>query len=189
MMAPVEAAPFDPRAVHQRFDLRGRSLITVPLTIDIAERRLRWLDVHIKERGDMYQVGGYRAALAHIGRDFADLLATHARPTMWDLAAIHAAARANLVYIRERDGTFTTYRRRDHESVGARLARVLSGGNDEGKIAAIPATDAPTWFAVVAGDLALPAGSTGYMLDARGAAPNLTRLAAADLIAELAKPQ
>ena len=187
MRAPAEGAVFDPRAVQQRFDLRGRSMVTVPLTIDLAERRLRWLDVHVASRGDFHQVGGYRAALAHIGKDFQDLVATHARPTMWDLAAIHAAARANLVYVRERDGSFTTYRRRDHEPVGARLARLISGGNDEGKLATIPVSDAPTWFALVTGDLALPAGSTGYMLDGRASSPNITRLTAGDLVAELAK--
>ena len=84
---------------YQRFDLRGRSVVTVPLTIDLAERRLRWIDVHVKDRGDLHQVGGYHAALAHVGKDFQDLVGTHARPTMWDLAAIHAAARANLEQI------------------------------------------------------------------------------------------
>jgi hypothetical protein len=174
--------------VQQRFDLHGRSAIAVPLAIDLAERRLRWLDVHVRERGDMHQVGGYRAALAHVGRDFADLVASQARPTMWDLATIHAAARANLIYVRERDGSYTAYRRRDSEPTGMRLGRLLSGGNDEGKLAAIPGTDAPTWFAVVtAAGLPLPTGSTGYVLDGRNAPATITRLAAADLIAELAK--
>src|SRR5690606_25022607 len=129
MCAPQQGQYFDPRAVMQRFDLRGRSVITVPLTIDLGERRMRWLDVHVASRGDMHQVGGYRAALAHIGRDFADLVGTQARPTMWDLATIHAAARCNVVYVRERDGAFTLYRRRDHETRMTRLARLVSGGS------------------------------------------------------------
>jgi hypothetical protein len=186
MVAPAEGQPFDPRAVAQRFDLHGRSVITVPLTIDLAEHRLRWLDVHVTEHGDLHQVGGYRAALAHLGRDFADLMSTHARPTMWDLACIHAAARANLVYVRERDGSFTAYRRRDHEPVMIRLGRLLSGGNAEGKVAVIPNSDAPTWFALMSGGIALPKGSSGYLLDTRTASPDLTVLAASDLVAELA---
>ena len=156
-------------------------MITVPLTIDLADHRLRWLDVHVRERGHLDQAGGYRAALAHIGRDFADFVGTHARPTMWDLACIHAAARANLIYVRERDASFTTYRRRDNEPAVIRLARLLSGGNDEGKVAAIPIADAPTWFALVTGDLTLPAGSSGYALDARKLGPGITRQAAGDL--------
>ncbi len=186
MVAPSTEAAFDPRAVTQRFDLRGRSVITVPLSIDLAEHRLRWMDVHLRERGRLHEVGGYRAAIAHIGRDFADFVGTHARPTMWDLACIHAAARANLVYVRERDGSFTTYRRRDNEPAVLRLARLLSGGNDEGKVTAIPVADAPTWFALMSiGDLALPSNSAGYVLDGRNLAPNITRYAAADLVAAL----
>ncbi len=185
MQAPAEGQHFDPRAVAQRFDLRGRSVITVPLTIDLAERRLRWLDVHIKEHGALHEAGGYRVALAHIGRDFADLLGTQARPTLWDLACIHAAARGNVIYIRERDGSFTTYRRRDTESKVMRLARLMSGATDDGKLARIPAADAPTWFALVTG-MPLPAGSVGYALDPQGLGREVTVLAAGDLIAELA---
>jgi hypothetical protein len=179
-----EGQHFDPRAVMQRFDLRGRSVITVPLTIDLAERRLRWLDVHIKDRGALHQVGGYRAALAHIGRDFADLIGAHSRPTMWDVACIHAAARANTIYIRERDGSFTTYRRRDTETKYARLGRLMSGAAEDGKVAAIPSADAPTWFALMSG-MPLPKGSQGYALDARGLAPGSDLVSAADLISEL----
>ncbi|HSD87913.1 MAG TPA: hypothetical protein VLB44_10385, partial [Kofleriaceae bacterium] len=181
----TEGQHFDPRAVVQRFDLRGRSLVTVPLTLDLAERRLRWLDVHIQDRGEFHQVGGYRAALAHIGRDFADLISTHSRPTMWDVACIHAAARANTIYIRERDGTFTTYKRRDNESKPARLGRLMSGAADDGRVTAIPVADAPTWFALMTG-MPMPRGSEGYVLDARGMGQGSDLFAAGDLVAELA---
>ena len=184
MVAPAEGTHFEPRAVVQRFDLRGRSLITVPLSIDLGERRLRWLDVHVASRGEMHEVGGYRAALAHVGKDFEDLLSAAARPTMWDVACIHAAARANTVYIRERDGGFTMYRRRDGESARARLARLMSGADHDGKARAIPAADAPTWVALLRADLYLPAGSTGYVLDPRTAS-GLALLGAADLVSEL----
>jgi hypothetical protein len=186
MIAPADNQHFDPRAVAQRFDLRGKSVITVPLTIDLGERRLRWLDVHIAAHGDLHQVGGYRAALAHIGKDFEDLLAAAARPTMWDVACIHAAARANTVYIRERDGGYTMYRRRDGESARARLARLMSGADHDGKANAVPTADAPTWVALieVPRELSLAAGSTGYVLDPR-AASGVEVLAAADLVAEL----
>jgi hypothetical protein len=185
MVAPEDGAAFDPRAVMQRFDLRGKSLITVPLTIDLSERRLRWLDVHVAAREELRSVGGYRAALAHIGRDFADLISTHARPTMWDVACVHAAARANVVYIRERDGTFTVYRRRDNESKVARLGRMMSGAGDDGRVPAVPLADAPTWFALMSG-MKLPRGSVGYALDSRGLPNGIERQAAGDLIAELA---
>lgn len=186
MVAPAGRGPFDPRAVAQRFDLAGRSLITVPLSLDLDARRLRWLDVHVTDRGALHQVGGYRAALAHLGKDFADLAATAARPTLWDLACIHAAARANLVYVRERDGRFTQFRRRDGETVVARLVRILADVDDDGALDQLPPADAPTWFALGTDDLAIPAGSEGYVLDARSLPPTITRLAATDLVAQLA---
>lgn len=187
MVAPSDEVGqhFDPRAVKQRFDLRGRSVITVPLTIDLSERRLRWLDVHIKDRGALHQVGGYRAALAHIGRDFGDLIGAHSRPTMWDVACIHAAARANTIYVRERDGSFTTYRRRDTETKYARLGRLMSGAAEDGKVAAIPSADAPTWFALMSA-MPLPKGSQGYALDARGLTQGSELVSAADVVSELA---
>jgi hypothetical protein len=187
MVAPQGNEPFDPRAVVQRFDLGGRSVITVPLTVDLAARRMRWLDVHVREYGALHQVGGYRAALAHISRDFADLVGTGARPTLWDVAAIHAAARGNVVYVRE-PGTIAMYRRRDGESNVARLGRIVAGEHD-GTRSAIPPANAPTWLAILRDDLAIPAGSSGYILDARTTGGDgVTRLTAADLVAELAKP-
>src|SRR5439155_23162448 len=126
-----------------------------------------------------------RAALAHAARDVADFIASHARPTLWDLACIHAAARANVVYVRERDGSFTTYRRRDREPASARLGRLLSGTADSFRLSALAVADAPTWFALVAGDLALPAGSAGCALDGRTPA-GATALTAGELVAELA---
>jgi hypothetical protein len=185
MVSPSPDQHFDPRAVAQRFDLSGRSVITVPLTIDLDARRLRWLDVHIKSHADLHHVGGYRAALAHIGKDFSDLASTAARPTLWDVACIHAASRANLVYVRERDGSITQYRRRDGETTVGRLARLLADVDDDGKLAAIPPANAPTWFALLDDTIALPKGSEGYFLDAR-VASGVTRLAASDLIAQLA---
>lgn len=188
VQAPADGQHFDPRAVMQRFDLRGRSVVTVPLTIDLAERRLRWLDVHVASRDELHEASGYRAALAHIGRDFADLLATQARPTLWDVACIHAAARGNVVYIRERDGTFTTYRRRDTEGKLTRLARIMSGGTDDGRVPAIPPADAPTWFALVSG-MPLPRGSIGYALDRRDLGQGVEVLSTGDLIADLDLPE
>ena len=186
MVSPPPGSTFDPRAVPQRFDLAGRSVITVPLTIDLDSRRVRWLDVHIASHADLDHVGGYRAALAHIGKDFSDLATTAARPTLWDIACIHAAARANLVYVRERDGAITQFRRRDGETSVGRLVRLLTDVDDDGKLAAIPPANAPTWFALLDDTLAIPTGSEGYILDARTTAPAVTRLAAADLVTQLA---
>jgi len=186
MRRPPDGQHFDPRAVVQRFDLAGRSVIHVPLTIDLARGRLRWLDAHVASHDQLHQVGGYRAALAHLGKDFADAAAAAARPTLWDLACVHAAARANLVYVRERDGSYRVVRRRAGEPALARLSRLLAGHDDDGALAQVPAADAPTWVALLRDDLAIPAGSEGYVLDARRVGPGFSRLTASDLVAQLA---
>src|SRR5262249_52786189 len=161
---------------------------TVPLAIDLEARRLRWLDCHITGHHALHQVGGYRAALAHIGRDFSDLAATAARPTLWDLAAIHAVARANIVYVRERHGAIAAYRRRDREQAPARLARLHAGDDTDGTLDELPPANAPTWFALLREDIELPAGSAGYVLDPRAArADAVDRLSAGDLLSELAR--
>ncbi|MBA3458677.1 MAG: hypothetical protein H0T46_01865 [Deltaproteobacteria bacterium] len=187
MIAPAEGTHFDPRAVAKRFDLSGRSMITVPLTIDLEAAKLRWLDVHISGRGSLHQVGGYRAALAHIGKDFADLAFARSRPTLWDVACIHAIARANLVYVRERSGAITQYRRRDGESTTTRLSRIASNGGDDGTLAMIPQAEAPTWFCVLRDNFVIPKGSAGYALDRRAQhVDGISFLSAGDLVAELA---
>jgi hypothetical protein len=184
---PRDGQPFEPRAAWPRFDLRGRASITVPLAIDLAARRLRGLDVHLTGRRAIARAGGYRAALAHLGHDFADLAASGGRPTLWDIAAIHAVARANIVYVRDRTGAIAAYRRRDNEQVLARLARLHAGDDPDGMIDELPPANAPTWFALLRDDIALPAGSAGYVLDPRSTGEQIDRLSAADLLGDLAR--
>jgi hypothetical protein len=155
--------------------------------IDLETRRVRWLDVHIAGQGALGEAGGYRAALAHLGRDFADLGATGARPTLWDIAAIHAVARANIIYVRERGGGFAAYRRRDKEQALGRLARLHAGDDPDGTLDELPPANAPTWFALLRDDLELLPGSTGYVLDPRAAGDGIDRVSAADLVGELSR--
>ncbi|MCX5746527.1 MAG: hypothetical protein NT062_28960, partial [Proteobacteria bacterium] len=112
-------------------------------------------------------LGGYVFSRAH-------------RVTWWDVAAVHAAARGNVVYVREAHD-WTMYRRHDGEPGVQRLARLLAGDCD-GRVAAIPSADAPTWFALIADDVALPKDSVGFYCDreaARFATELVTELPAA----------
>jgi hypothetical protein len=113
-------------------------------------------------------------------------IVTRARPSVWELAAIHAAARANVVYIRELDGTVTTIRRRDQETSLARLARIHGNPDQDSQFSRIPPADAPTFVALQTADLPIPKNSAGYVLVPRHSLVGFTRLAACDLVAELA---
>jgi hypothetical protein len=86
-------------------------------------------------------------------------------PGAWEAAALHASARANLVYVRERDGTFTIYRRRDGEQPLDRLRRLLGGTADSYRLVAVPTAEAPTFAVLANQDLPLPAGSAQPQLD------------------------
>lgn len=164
----------------RRFALRPRTHMTVALAIDVAARTLRWLDVAVPGRAAIARAGGYHALLAHLGRDH-----QRARPSLFDIAAIHAVARANILYVRER-GAIASYRRRDHEQALARLARVHAGDDPDDMLGALPTANAPTWFALVTEDIALPPGSAGYAL-VPSSEENVDRLSASDLIGDLAR--
>jgi hypothetical protein len=187
MIRPRDGDPFDPRTAAQRFDLHGKSAISVPLVIDLETRRLRWLDAQISGPTALRKVGGYRAALAHIGRDFADVASTGARPTLWDLATLHAVARANIIYVRERSGEIAVYRRRDTEQALARLARLHAGEAPDDVLEKLPPANAPTWFALLRDDLDLPAGSTGYVLTPHTTSEGIEHLSATGLLGELTR--
>lgn len=97
----------------------------------------------------------------------------------WEVAAIHAAARANTIYVRD-GAAIVVYKRRDGEAPVARLARLHAGDHDGPS--KIPPANAPTWFALFREDVMLPAGSEGFAVEP-GA---VSRLTAADLVTSLA---
>jgi hypothetical protein len=105
---PVEGgALLDPARVALRFDLTGASRIVVPMTVNLADRTLRWADLHLTSIGYGHAVGGYDSAMARAGEDLELAYGGGRRPTMLDLAAIHATARAGDVWVRHRDGGAT----------------------------------------------------------------------------------
>ncbi len=178
--APLPATAIASIAGAARAELVGRAELKRHFARAVIDRCLADL---------LVPIGGYRAAHAHIGKDFADLVASGARPTLWDVACIHAAARANVIYVREPDGRITMVRRRDGETSIARFARVHAAdpAQHDGTLTAIPAANAPTWVAVRRDDLVIPKGSAGYILDSRvTSGDGLKRQTAGDLIAELA---
>jgi hypothetical protein len=123
------------------------------------------------------ELRGELLARAARGRGFPRAVLDRALPCgVWESAAIHAAARANVIYVRERDATFTIYRRRDSEPAIARLGRLLAGEADSFRLSAVPTADAPTLAVLAVSDLALPDGSMSptarELLDALQSAPH-----------------
>ncbi len=85
------------------------------------------------------------------------------RPTMYDLALLHAAARGRRVWLRTTDGSVRRFVRGATEDAPAFLARLSTAG--AGDLASLP-TDlgASTFAALHRGDLDLPTGATCYAL-------------------------
>lgn len=137
---------FDARAVEQRFDLRGGQQISVPLALDLYAGTLHWLDTTPKTKavGAVVgnQVAAYSDELGHAARSVLESASVRARPTLWDLAQLHATARADAVWIRGADG-------------------VLRDQNDVVQ-AALP--NLPTFGAFLFRDLELGAGSVAVSL-------------------------
>ncbi len=176
----------DHEAAALRLEIGATRGVRVPITIDVAGRRLHWIDARVPDRASVQRAGGYRAALAHLAGDLLD--ATRGRPTMWNLACVHASARANIVYVRRADGLARPFRRRDGEPVVARLARIDAAEDADGPWGPLPSTDAPTWCAITRApeDVALPQGSEGVVVDGRAVPAGFARVALHEVLAQLA---
>ncbi|MFY2557351.1 MXAN_6230/SCO0854 family RING domain-containing protein [Corallococcus terminator] len=178
-------AHFDARTVEQRFDLQGSAQISVPLVIDLVEKQLRWVDVKVPPEDGFQSVRRSRGDLAHLGKDTLAYFGTGARPTLWDLACLHAAARSRTVYVRRRDGTVSVLKRAEGEDTAAFLRRLRGIEADTTARSFKPGTP-PTFFAGLTDVPALAAGSEGYALRfLHTSAEEVTRLAAGDLVAAL----
>lgn len=180
-----EGPHFDARAVEQRFDLQGSAQISVPLVIDLVEKQLRWVDVKVPPEDGFQSVRRSRGDLAHLGKDTLAYFGTGARPTLWELACLHAAARSRTVSVRRRDGTVSVLKRALGEDTAAFLRRLRSIEADT-TAGSFKSGTAPTFFAGMTDVPSLPSGSEGYALRfLHTSAEDVTRLVAGDLVAAL----
>ncbi|GIF10017.1 MXAN_6230/SCO0854 family RING domain-containing protein [Actinoplanes teichomyceticus] len=99
---------FDASRVVQRFDLRGNARALLPMVIDAADRRLVWTDVSLSARGAGHDVDGHAVQLARAAADQWEYFAARPRPTLLDLAAWHAAGRAERIVLAFPDGGYAT---------------------------------------------------------------------------------
>ena len=85
---------YDPRTVIDKLDVTSPTKMTMPLLIDVLERKVIWADMTMRANSRRANaVFANRATLAHI------LMAIVGarRPNLYDLMALHAQARGTLV--------------------------------------------------------------------------------------------
>ncbi|MGZ3456701.1 MAG: RING finger family 4 domain-containing protein, partial [Polyangiales bacterium] len=149
---------FDPRTVALRFALSGSNGVYMPIVFDLREDTLHWLDVQATGGLAFNNVASSNSAITTICPTMMDYFAKGTRTSMFELAAMHAAARCRRVIVRgETPHVFV----RGDEDSATFLGRILRDQADESRM---PHLEKPVLAALFRGDLALPAGSPTYAL-------------------------
>ena len=160
----AHGAHFDPRTVALKFALQGDNGTFMPLVFDVDDGSIHWMDVYSTGRIQFNNVATSNADVARICPAMMTYFASGVRPTMRDLALMHAAARVDRVHLRALDGTHRALVRGDAETPASFLAR-LRRGEGASRDSELPAPDAaPVFAALYKGDVALPAKSVCYAL-------------------------
>ncbi|QKW22681.1 hypothetical protein HUT16_29520 [Kitasatospora sp. NA04385] len=187
--------PLSARAVRQRMDLTGDAKVSVPLVVDLAERRFTWTDLNTAAAGGYHSVARHRDELAALCGDVLDHFAPDRRATLWDVACARAAHTTGEVLVRGLDGTVRRWRREPGEERGGFAERLRLLHAPDGPPVTGPLPDLlagrRAFLALLEADLPAAAGLHGELyrlypgqLDA---APDaLRRLTAPDLVATLA---
>lgn len=96
--APGSGEIFEPATVVDRLDLSGAQRISVPLVIDVVERRLCWADLALRAvPGPQLNIESNRRGLVHVAR----AITTLEKPDLALLFGLHAEARGEPVERRE----------------------------------------------------------------------------------------
>lgn len=192
---------FDARAVRQRFDLSGASVVLVPFVADLVRRTLRWVDFNIGAAGYGHDLHAHWDKLARLGSTLEEIYELGERVTLWEVARWHAAARAREVLVRHRDGTTTRHRRAPGESPAAFAARLtaspLSGpppSEEPGTVLTGPSIGDPTaaipdFAALIEGDHPVRDGGDVYALHPGTLDPSRVNLLDASALVSLLAPQ
>jgi hypothetical protein len=176
---------FDARTIEQRFDLTGDAKICLPMLVDLEAKTMRWVDVKPGTAPGLHSVFSHRGKLAHLCCDLHDNFSSGQRPTLYEVAALHAAGRAGEVLVRRRDHDIARVLRCEGETVQAFAARIAT-------LDGAAALDGDFEFtgqvfaALAVADLELPDGSSCYALRPRlTPKATVTQLSAGDLVAAL----
>lgn len=162
----AEGPHFDPRTVTLKFTVSGANGVFLPLAIDLQEQRLHWIDVQDAGRLAMNNVASSKMAIGKLCPALIAYFESDTRPSMYDLAILHAASRANTVAIRSldsRDGGFEVFNRRTGEDAMSLLGRMKRGQSDA-RLEELSGDGSPAMAFLHRGDVALPDGSNIYAL-------------------------
>jgi hypothetical protein len=151
---------FDPRTVELKFDLQGENGVYMPLVLDLREGVLHWLDVYAQGQLVFNNVATSRRAITSICPTLMRYFASGIRPSMYELALLHAASRADTVLVRGK--IVQRFRRREDEDVIAFHARLSRG--EGGEATALSLGQGRTLAALYRGDVNLPDDAERYVL-------------------------
>jgi len=165
----MDGLHFDPRTVALRFDLSGENGNFMPLVVDLETDTLHWLDVHARGQLEMNTAASSNLAITTVCPNLMGYFGSGIRPSMYELAALHAAARCRRVHLRAPSGEVRALSRQADEPAPAFLSRILAGAESgDASGSAAPASrlplERPVFAALLRGDLELAAGSTCYAL-------------------------
>lgn len=160
---------FDPRTVELKFGLHGGNGIFVPLVVDLQTQTMHWLDLYSEGEILFNNVHTSNRAIQRICPDTIAYFGSGARPTMFELGTIHAAARAQRVFIRS-GKTLRKFERQASESASDFLARLrkLEGGEP-----CDTTPDTPVVALLERGDLPLAEGSEIFAVFREESTPTL----------------
>ncbi len=189
------AGHYDPKAVRQRLDLMGDAKVCVPMIVDLADRRYTWTDLNTGADGGFHSVRRYSEEVGRLSKDVLDHFSPGNRATLWDLAVAQAAAGADEVLVRGRDGAgLRSWRRREDEPVesfAARLRQLVGPDAIERATATERLAGTRAFVALVDGDVSAPEKLAGaayrlYPGPFDAAPAEVERLTAGDLLARFA---
>lgn len=184
--AELDGPQFDVRTVQQRFDITGSSRVAIPMVVNLADRSLRWLDLNLTTSGYGHNINDNHDRLGQLARTLTDVFTSGSRPSLGELAQLHAAARTNTVAV-IRDLDVHTYTRRAGETTAEFAARLDSADSDA-LVTDLPALvrGRSVLLALLAGDHFGASGGDGYALyPGQLAGGDVTPVTAADLLGAL----
>ncbi len=157
-------AHFDPRTVTLKFALQGENGMFMPLVFDVDDGVIHWMDVYSAGKIQFNNVATSNADVSRICPTMMKYFASGVRPTMRDLALLHAAARGTRVHLRAPNGSHCTFERSAGEAPTAFFERLRSRTGASTHRPLPPADSAPVFAALYKGDVPLPEKSVCYAL-------------------------